>query len=107
MTFPSDPHQRVPRGDKNRRVALGIDCGAMAEAAGITVQQLHSYEFTQPDRAFSVTTARRVGTALERFEAMDARPKEKTRSTRAGVRLTLVSRRYVGVFRITLAKWRE
>lgn len=69
MTFPSDPHERLPRGDKNRRISLGVTREEMASAAGITVEQLHEYEHTQPDRRFSFSIARRVGVALETFEA--------------------------------------
>ena len=66
MTFPSDPHERLPRGDRNRRISLGVTREEMASAAGITVEQLHDYEHTQPDRRF---IARRVGAALETLEA--------------------------------------
>jgi hypothetical protein len=69
MTFPSDPGKRLPRGDKNRRLSLGVSRDLMAEAAGITVEQLHDYEHTQPDRRFSLEIARRVGSALEQLEA--------------------------------------
>lgn len=69
MTFPCDPHDRLPRGDKNRRLSLGASREEMAEAAGITVEQLHDYEHTQPDRSFNIEIAERVGAALERLEA--------------------------------------
>lgn len=70
MTFPKDPNDRVPRGDKNRRISLGLDSDDMAAAAGITVEQLHDYEFTQPDHGFSIEIAQRVGATLERLEAV-------------------------------------
>jgi len=70
MTFPSDPRERLPRGDKNRRLSLGVTREEMAGAAGITIDQLHDYEHTQPDRSFSVEIAERVGAALERLEAI-------------------------------------
>ena len=69
MTFPSDPHERVPRGDKNRRLSLGIDQAVMAAAAGVSREALHDYEFTQPDHHFDIRVARRVGVTLERLEA--------------------------------------
>lgn len=69
MTFPHDPDDRLPRGDKNRRLSLGASREDLANAAGITVEQLHDYEHTQPDRHFSFAIARRVGEALERLEA--------------------------------------
>lgn len=69
MTFPTNPHDRLPRGDKNRRLSLGASREEMAAAAGITVEQLHDYEHTQPDRHFSIAVARRVGGALEHLEA--------------------------------------
>lgn len=69
MTFPHDPHDRIPRGDKNRRLSLGASREEMAAAAGITVEQLHDYEHTQPDRHFSFAVANRVGAALEHLEA--------------------------------------
>lgn len=69
MTFPSDPRERLPRGDKSRRISLGVTREEMASAAGITVEQLYDYEHTQPDRHFRVAIARRVGAALETLEA--------------------------------------
>ncbi len=68
MTFPSDPHERLPRGDKNRRISLGVSREEMASTAGITVEQLREYEHTQPDHRFSFAIARRVGAALEALE---------------------------------------
>jgi hypothetical protein len=70
MTFPQDPQDRMPRGDKNRRISLGIDRDTMAKALGITPEQLHDYEFTQPDKHFDAEIARRVGPMLERLEAI-------------------------------------
>ncbi len=69
MTYPADPHDRLPRGDKNRRLSLDVSREEMAEAAGIAVEQLHEYEHTQPHQRFSFAIARRVGAALERLEA--------------------------------------
>jgi hypothetical protein len=73
MTLPPDPHDRMPRGDKNRRISLGIDRDAMAAMIGITTEQLHDYEFTQPDKHFDVEIAQQVGATLERLEATSLR----------------------------------
>jgi hypothetical protein len=73
MTLPPDPHDRMPRGDKNRRISLGIDRDAMAAMIGITTEQLHDYEFTQPDEHFDVEIAQQVGATLERLEATSLR----------------------------------
>ena len=50
MVFPRNPHDRVPRGDKNRRLSLGLSRDEFAAAARVSVEQLHDYEHTQPDR---------------------------------------------------------
>lgn len=66
--FNSDePHQ--PKGDHNRRVALGIDVDAFAAEAGLTREQLHDYEFASIDHGFDQDVARRYRAALERLEA--------------------------------------
>jgi hypothetical protein len=69
MTFPTDPAQRQPKGDHNRRLSLGLDPEQFAAAAGITVDELRDYENTWPDHEFSPMIAERVGEALERLEA--------------------------------------
>jgi hypothetical protein len=69
MTFPHDPHNRLPRGDKNRRLSLDVTREELAATAGITVEQLHDYEHTQPDKHFSFAIASKVGAALEQLEA--------------------------------------
>ena len=68
MTEPLDPSQRQPKGDHNRRIALGFDINQFAVEAGITVEQLHDYETTAPDHDFDPETAHHVGVALERLE---------------------------------------
>lgn len=70
MTFPTDPTQRQPKGDHNRRLSLGLDPEQFASAAGITVEELREYEGTWPDHEFSPMIAQRVGDALERLEAV-------------------------------------
>jgi hypothetical protein len=69
MTFPIDPSEREPKGDHNRRLALGMDPDVFAAEAGVTTEQLREYELVGPDEAFDVEVARRVGIALERLEA--------------------------------------
>ncbi len=69
MTFPIDPSQRQPKGDHNRRLALGLDPDVFALEAGVTVEQLRDYELTSPDQDFDLDVARRVGFTLERLEA--------------------------------------
>lgn len=69
MTFPADPAQRQPKGDHNRRLALGLEPEALALEAGVTVEALRTYERTGPDEAFDLDVAQRVGAALERIEA--------------------------------------
>ena len=69
MTFPANPEQRSPKGDHNRRLALAIDPGEFAADAGITPDELHSYEFSPPDGPFDSVIAEKVVIALERLEA--------------------------------------
>jgi hypothetical protein len=69
MTFPADPAQRQPKGDHNRRLALGLEPEALAAEAGISVEDLRKYERTGPDEDFYLDVAQRVGAALERIEA--------------------------------------
>jgi hypothetical protein len=69
MTFPSDPHERSPKGDHNRRLSLGIDPDIFADAAGISTEELRLYELTGPDQQFDPGIAQRVGEALEKLEA--------------------------------------
>jgi hypothetical protein len=69
MAFPIDPNQRQPKGDHNRRLALGLDPDVFAREAGVTLEQLRQYELTSPDQDFDLDVARRVGFALERLEA--------------------------------------
>lgn len=70
MTFPTDPTERQPKGDHNRRLSLGLDPDSFAAAARITVEELRDYENTWPDHEFSPMVAERVGEALERLERL-------------------------------------
>ena len=70
MTFPSSPDERFPKGDHNRRLSLGIAPDVFAREAGVTEEQLHTYETTPPAGEFDLEVARRVGEALEVMEAV-------------------------------------
>ena len=69
MTFPLDPAMRQPKGDHNRRLALGMDIDVFAVEAGLTQEQVHDYETTAPDHRFNMDVAELYGRALERLEA--------------------------------------
>lgn len=69
MTFPANPAERSPKGDHNRRLALGTDIEEFAANAGVTVGELKHYELTAPDDTFDQTVAQKVGAELERLEA--------------------------------------
>lgn len=68
MTTQFDASERMPKGDHNRRLSLGLDADQFAVAAGITVEELKDYENTWPDHEFSPMIAERVGLALDRLE---------------------------------------
>jgi hypothetical protein len=67
---------RQPKGDHNRRLALGMDVDTFSLAAGITADELREYEQTWPDLEFDLAIAAKVGAALERLEA-DPPPSQK------------------------------
>lgn len=69
MIMPIDPSRRMPKGDHNRRLALGIEPEPFAAEAGVTVEALRQYELTSPDQDFDLSVAERIGAALERLEA--------------------------------------
>jgi hypothetical protein len=71
MTDFTAPGERQPKGDHNRRIALGFDIDAFAQEAGITTEQLHEYETTAPNHDFDAEVARLVGIALERLESAE------------------------------------
>lgn len=68
MMTHQDPARRQPKGDHNRRLAMGIGPEDFAAEAGITEQALRDYERTAPDHTFDVEVARLVGLALDRLE---------------------------------------
>lgn len=63
------PQMREPKGDHNRRLALGLDPDQFAAEAGVSTEDLRDYERTGPDGDFDLEVARRVGEALDRLEA--------------------------------------
>lgn len=63
------PPMREPKGDHNRRLALGLDPDQFAAEAGVSTEDLRDYERTGPDHDFNLEVARRVGEALDRLEA--------------------------------------
>jgi len=69
MTDAVPDSQRSPKGDHNRRIAMGFDIDRFAELAGVSREALHEYEVTGPDHPFDVEIAHRVGAALDRLEA--------------------------------------
>ena len=70
MTFPANPLERSPKGDHNRRLALGIDPEVFAAEAGVTTEALREYEMTSPDASFDPVIAERIGRALEMMEVL-------------------------------------
>lgn len=68
MSTIENPAERQPKGDHNRRVALGLAPEDFAAEAGITVDELKAYENTWPDHSFSPMIAERIGAALDRLE---------------------------------------
>lgn len=69
MSDLTPPMNREPKGDHNRRLSLGMEPEAFAIEAGITVDQLRTYERTPPDGDIDLEVAQRVGDALQRLEA--------------------------------------
>jgi len=69
MPFPPDPREREPKGDHNRRLALGLDLDQFAAEAGVSPEQLKKYEMSLPDDNYDLDVAQKVGAALERLEA--------------------------------------
>jgi len=68
MPFPENPTERSPKGDHNRRLALGIDLADFAARIGVAEERLKDYEMTLPDHEFDTNIAQRVGVALEQLE---------------------------------------
>ncbi|KKB78228.1 hypothetical protein VW35_11255 [Devosia soli] len=63
----NEDHQ--PKGDHNRRLALGMDIAVFAAEAGLTQEQVHDYEFSAIDHEFDAAVAEKYEAALERLEA--------------------------------------
>jgi hypothetical protein len=66
----TDPSERQPKGDHNRRLSLGLDPDQFAAEAGITTEELREYERTSPDHRFDPAVAEHVGRTLDRLEAL-------------------------------------
>jgi hypothetical protein len=68
---PADPEaaRREPKGDHNRRLALGLDRDRFAAEAGVPAEDLKDYEESLPGDDFDLAIAQRVGLALDRLEA--------------------------------------
>lgn len=66
--------ERSPKGDHNRRIALGFSLEDFAIEAGLTPEALREYETTGPDDDFNLAVAHQVGLALDRLEALADQP---------------------------------
>ena len=66
--------QRSPKGDHNRRIALGLSLDDFAAEAGIDPEALRRYETTGPDDDFDLAIAHEVGVTLEQLEAIAEQP---------------------------------
>ncbi len=71
QVFDSD---RSPKGDHNRRIALGFDLEDFALEAGLNAEDLRQYETTAPDHDFNLAVAHQVGITLDRLEALAEQP---------------------------------
>ncbi|SDH16980.1 hypothetical protein [Pelagibacterium luteolum] len=67
--IPTNPADRQPKGDHNRRLSLGLEVDDFARVAGLTPEQVYEYEMTSIDHRFDVEVALRYGEALEKLEA--------------------------------------
>ena len=59
---------RSPSADRDRREQLGISADDLAARAGITAQELTSYEQAKSETDANPTVAMKVGDALDAFE---------------------------------------
>ena len=66
--------QRSPKGDHNRRIALGFSLDDFAAQAGIDPEALRRYETTGPDDDFDLAIAHQVGVTLEHLESIAEQP---------------------------------
>jgi len=74
MTEPVYDDERSPKGDHNRRIALGFSLEEFALEAGLDAESLREYETTGPDQDFNTAIAHQVGLTLERLEATAEQP---------------------------------
>jgi transcriptional regulator with XRE-family HTH domain len=70
MVFPSNPQERSPKGDHNRRLSLGISVEEFAASTGVSIDELRRYEFADTDEISDPQVADRIGRALEKLEAL-------------------------------------
>lgn len=61
-----------PKGDHNRRIALGLEREQLAELAGVGPDELRQYETTAPDHEYDAAVAASVALTLDRIEAGEA-----------------------------------
>ena len=66
--------QRSPKGDHNRRIALGFSVEDFAAKAGVDPEALRRYEATGPADEFDLAIAHEVGITLEHLEAVAEQP---------------------------------
>lgn len=74
MTEPVYDDERSPKGDHNRRIALGFSLEEFAAEAGVIPEALREYETTGPDDDFNLAVAHQVGVTLDRLEALAEQP---------------------------------
>ena len=67
--MPKPGESMGPKGDHNRRLALGVDADELAARAGITLKELQDYEGTWPDHEYDRTVAMKVAEVLSQLEA--------------------------------------
>ena len=58
-----------PKGDHNRRIALGLEVAEFAQEAGLTPDEVQDYEMTTIDHEYDEGVAQRYAAALDRLEA--------------------------------------
>jgi hypothetical protein len=74
MTLPVYDDERSPKGDHNRRIALGFSLEDFATEASLAPEALREYETTGPDDDFNLAVAHQVGLTRERLEALAEQP---------------------------------
>ena len=62
---------RTPSGDRDRRERLGISVDDLAAQAGISTQELTSYEHAKSADDVNMSIAYKIGDALDALEAAE------------------------------------